>query len=274
MELKKLNATYPNKNVFITGAGSGLGAAFAELLAKNNWTLHLSDINKETLQASSKLLEGAAAVHLYILDVSNREQYEQVHKEIVKNASQIDLVINNAGIGDGDLFKDYQLKNWERMININLLGTFYGCHHFVPTLLEQQNGLIINIGSAAGFLNGPGMSAYNVSKAAVYSLSETLYHELKSSNIHVSVVTPTFFKSNVVKDAAGSKAFKAFAEKQMKYSKTNAHKIAEQALLEASKGVFQIIPPGDAKRNRFFKKWLPSLVEKQFEKMMVKFSRL
>ncbi len=273
MKLEKLNTTYPNKCVFITGAGSGLGAAYAKVLAKNGWTLHLADINREALEQSSQALEGAIAVHLYTLNVSDIDEYSKIYAKVQEKAPQIDVLINNAGIGDGSLFKDYDAENWERMIKINLLGTFYGCHHFVPMMVQQKSGLIINIGSAAGFLNSPGMSAYNVSKAGVYSLSETLYHELKPSNIHVSVVTPTFFKSNVMQSSKGSPEFKVFAEKQMKYSKTTAYELAEISLNEASKGKFKIIHPADARRNHFLKKWFPKLVEKQFEKMMVKLSR-
>ncbi len=273
MSLKQLNTSYPNKCAFITGAASGLGAEYAKLLAKNGWTLHLSDINKEALEQSSKVLEGAQSVYVYELNVSDSDQYKTVYNQVKERTPKIDVLINNAGIGDGSLFKDYEADNWERMIQINLMGVFYGCHYFVPMMQEEQNGLILNIGSAAGFLNGPGMSAYNVSKAGVYSLSESLYHELKPNNIKISVVTPTFFKSNVMQSAQGSPEFKTFAEKQMKYSKTNAEELAQISLEKASKGTFQIIHPTDAKRNHFFKKWFPKLVEKQFAKMMIKLSQ-
>ncbi|CAM1345440.1 SDR family NAD(P)-dependent oxidoreductase [Tenacibaculum amylolyticum] len=272
MELTKLNSKFPNKCAFITGAGSGLGTAFAKLLAANHWTLHLSDINEATLSETSELLAHQTTVYTYILDVSNRNQYEQVHQKVIRNSPQIDLVINNAGIGDAALFKEYTLANWEKMIHINLLGTFYGCHFFTPTLLSQQSGLIINVGSAAGFMNSPGASAYNVSKAGVFSLSETLYHELKPHNVHVSVVTPTFFKTNLMDGANGSKRLKNSAEKQMKHSKTNAHKVAATALIEAAKGTFQIIHPSNAKRMYFLKKWFPSFINKQYKKMMEKIS--
>lgn len=270
MKLEKLNTTYPNKTAFITGAGSGLGLAFSRLLAKNGWTLHLSDINMEALESSAKTLEGAGNVKLYQLDVGNNLSYGNVASEVLK-ITKIDLVINNAGIGDGELFKDYKIDHWERMIRINLLGVFYGCHYFVPSMIEQGSGLIINIGSAAGFMNAPGMSAYNASKSAVYALSETLYHELKSKNIHVSVVTPTFFKTNIMSDAAGSQQFINFAQKQMKYSTTNADEMAEIVLSKAAEKKFQIIHPKEARRNYFLKKWFPGLINKAFEKMMAKF---
>ncbi|WP_299676208.1 SDR family oxidoreductase [uncultured Tenacibaculum sp.] len=271
MNLKKLNALYPNKTAFVTGAGSGLGAAFAKLLAKNNWTLHLSDINEKALESVIQNLNTNEKVFQYSLDVSDKNQFENVVHKVYENSETVDLVINNAGIGDGLLFKDYPIEKWEKMIEVNLMGTYYGCHFFVPRLLKQKKGVLLNVGSSAGFMNAPGMSAYSVSKAAVFSLSESLYHELKLNNIHVSVLTPTFFKTNIMENAS-SKMFKGFAEKQMKHSTTNADEVAAIALEKASEGKFQIIYPKDAKTKFFYKKWLPKLVEKQYQKMMSRLS--
>ncbi|MEQ8627876.1 SDR family NAD(P)-dependent oxidoreductase [Ekhidna sp.] len=271
--LKVLNSKYPNKTAFITGAASGLGASFARLLAENGWSLHLSDINIASLEALKVTLKEAKEVHTYELDVSDKLSFERTVEAIRKSTSQIDVVINNAGIGDGEFFQNYKPDLWERMIRINLMGVYYGCHYFVPWMIEQSNGTIINIGSAAGFMNAPGMSAYNVSKAGVYALSETLYHELKSKNIHVSVVTPTFFKTNIMSQAQGSQAFVHFAEKQMHHSTTNAEEMALTVLEHAANGKFHIIHPKEARRAYFFKKWFPSLVSRQFEKMLSKFLR-
>ncbi|MEO9485751.1 MAG: SDR family NAD(P)-dependent oxidoreductase [Ekhidna sp.] len=269
--MKELNSKYPNKTAFITGAGSGLGAAFATLLAKNGWTLHLSDINFDSLEEVKSKLTGESAIFLYQLDVGNKLAYEKVVEELGKNTSKLDLLINNAGIGDAELFQDYKLDQWERMIRINLLGTYYGSHYFLP-LIERQRGMIVNVGSAAGFMNAPGMSAYNVAKAGVYSLAETLHHELKSKGVHVSVVTPTFFQTNIMSDASGSEKFVHFAQKQMKYSTTNAEEMAQVVLTASAKGKFHIIHPKEARRAFFFKKWFPKMLNKQFEKMIAKFS--
>ncbi len=273
INLKKLNSKYPNKTAFITGAASGLGAAFAHLLAENGWSLYVSDINSGSLEELKVSLKGAKEVQTYELDVSDKLSYERNVEAIRKSTSQIDLVINNAGIGDGEFFQDYKPDLWERMIRINLMGVYNGCHYFVPWMIEQSGGMIINIGSAAGFMNAPGMSAYNVSKAAVFSLSETLYHELKEKDIHVSVVTPTFFKTQIMSQAQGSAGFVQFAEKQMHYSTTNADEMAQIVLGQAANGKFHIIHPKEARRAYFFKKWFPSLVSRQFEKMVEKFSR-
>jgi len=272
MNLNKLNQEYPGKTAVVTGAGSGLGVEFARILSANGWKLHLTDLNLEPLEKLKESL-GGKEVHTYAFDVSDRLSYERVSKEILEKAKNTDLLINNAGIGDGDFFQQYELENWERMIRINLLGTYYGCHYFAPYLINNKRGTIINIGSAAGFMNTPGMSAYNVSKAGVYSLSETLFHELKHYNIHVAVAMPTFFKTNIVNETKGSPAFRSFAEKQMKYSTTNAQEMANIVLSKASNKVFQIIHPKEARRNHFIKKWFPGLVSKEFEKMVKKLSR-
>lgn len=272
MELTNLNQLYPNKCAFITGAGSGLGQAFAKVLSKNGWTLHLSDINKIGLEETKSQLKNADNTFLYKLNVTDEKQYKNVFNQAIINTKQIDLLINNAGVGDGQLFHKYEATNWKRVMDINVTGTFYGCHHFVPLMMAQKKGLIINVGSAAGFMNAPGMSAYNVSKAAVYSLSESLYHELKPHNVHVSVLTPTFFRTNITESMTSSDSFKGFVEKQMKYAKTNADEVAAVTLTKASKGKFQIIHPKDAKQSHFYKKWFPRKVNKIFEKMMARIS--
>jgi len=271
MNFDVLNERCPNKTAFITGAGSGLGHAFVKLLSQNGWTLHLSDMNSNSLSQSVESLHNQESIHLHELNVANLGAYEEVVQKALKVSPAIDLLINNAGIGDGSLFHDYRPEDWERMIQVNLMGTYYGCHLLVPHMQQIQNGMIINIGSAAGFMNAPGMSAYNVSKAAVYSLSETLLHELKTDHIHVAVLTPTFFKTNVMSQSTGPVIFKNFVDKQMKYSTTNADEVAAVTLTQAAKGTFQIIHPKEARRNHFIKKWFPKLVDKQFEKLLHKF---
>ena len=139
MFLKKLNEKYPKKRAFITGAASGLGSAFAKLLASEHWELHLADMNLETLEAFSETLSGSKK-YLYAFDVSDRQAYEKAAHSLDQHTSGIDLVINNAGIGDGELFENYEMDQWERMIQVNLLGVYYGCHYFISRLLEQKKG--------------------------------------------------------------------------------------------------------------------------------------
>ncbi len=270
MELKLLNEKYPNKTAFVTGAASGLGHAFARLLYENGWTLHLTDMNLKELTSSVDSFD-KEKLHLHEFNVADKKAYEDVVKTVFEVTPYVDVLINNAGIGDGSLFHEYPMVDWERMIQVNLMGTYYGCHFFAAKMRDYQKGLILNIGSAAGFMNAPGMSAYNVSKAAVYSLSETLYHELKGDQVHVCVLTPTFFKTNVMSQSTGPVIFKNFVDKQMKYSTTNADEVARITLQQASEGKFQVIHPKEARRNYMIKKWMPRLIDKQFAKLLLKF---
>ncbi len=269
-KLDLLNLRCPHQSAFITGAASGLGAAFAHALAEDGWSLYLADINTERLHQLSAELGAARHVALYTLDVSEIKKYAQVAQK-VRTQTNVDLVINNAGIGDGELLQNYRPELWEKMIQINLMGVYYGCHLFVNDLVQQGHGMIINIGSAAGAMNAPGMSAYNAAKAAVYSLSETLYHELRPQGVQVSVATPTFFPTGIMSSASGSQPFVEFATHQMNNSTTHATEMSRIILTEAARGTFHIVHPREAKKHLFIKKWWPKSISKRYERLMKRF---
>lgn len=272
MSLRKLNQRFPQKAAFITGAASGLGAAFAKRLAQENWTLYLTDINFGALEQMKEALSTSGNIYTYALDVSNKVALDALAADLKLHNHKIDVLINNAGIGDGEFFRNYKVEAWERMIQINLMGVYYCTHFLLPLMTGKEGGLIINIGSAAGIMNAPGMSAYNVSKAAVYSFSETLMHELKSEGIQVSVVTPTFFRTNIMSQSQGSEKFLRFAAKQMDQSTTNADEVADLVLSKAAGGTFQIIHPFTARKSFFLKRWFPGLVNRMYQKMIARFS--
>ncbi len=109
------------------------------------------------------------------------------------------LVINNAGVGaGGTAIGDTDIDDWNWVLGVNLWGPIHGCHVFAPLLREAGYGGIINVASAAAFGAAPGMAAYNVSKAGVLSLSETLAAELSGTGVHVTVLCPTFVKTNII----------------------------------------------------------------------------
>ena len=109
------------------------------------------------------------------------------------------LVINNAGVGaGGSAVGDFSLDDWSWVLGINLWGPIHGCHVFAPILRDAGYGGIINVASAAAFGAAPHMAAYNVSKAGVLSLSETLAAELSGTGVNVTVLCPTFVKTNIV----------------------------------------------------------------------------
>src|SRR5882672_11490356 len=174
-----LTEHYPSKRAFITGAASGLGKALAIELAQDGWILGIADINKEQLASAARDFETAGAKTIsFHLDVSDRNQYQQVAMDFLTKAGGIDLLFNNAGVGDGGTFEEYTLDNWEWMIRTNQLSVIYGCHFFIPTFKKQKSGHILNTASLAAISCAPTMGAYNMTKAAVVAISETLYCEL------------------------------------------------------------------------------------------------
>jgi NAD(P)-dependent dehydrogenase (short-subunit alcohol dehydrogenase family) len=126
-------------------------------------------------------------------DVTKETDLAAAAQWLETNWGGVDVVINNAGVAAAGGIADYELPDWEWILDINLLGVVRGCKVFTPLFRRQGGGRFINIASMAGLMNLPKMAPYNASKAAVISLSETLAYELAADNIKVSVVCPSFF---------------------------------------------------------------------------------
>lgn len=255
----KLSEQYPKKRAFITGAGSGLGKALSLALAADGWKLGVADVRQERLDEVCSLIEemGGQAFP-FKLDVSNKDEYARVAKDMGAHVG-VDLLVNNAGVGDGGEFKDYHLSNWEWIVGINQMGVVYGTHYFLPSMIAQGGGHIINIASAAAFGNAPMMAPYNITKAAVLSLSETLYVELKPSNINISVVMPLFFKTNILEHSTGSEEVKHLSNLLVQTSNLEPETVAHTILTQAGKGKFRIYAPWQSKLVHWFSRVFPNL---------------
>lgn len=254
---------YPSKRAFITGAGSGLGKEMSLLLAQDGWTIGITDINESDLRGVATEIEKVGGKALtYLFDVGDEVKYEEVVEDFLSKTQGIDLLINNAGVGDNGKLNEYSLENWKWMVSVNQMGVLYGCHFFAPTMRKQKSGYIINIASAAAFISSPRMGAYNMTKAAVRSLSETLDAELKGYNIGISVVMPTFIKTNVMQHARGSEAAKKGGAKMLARTKLTALAASTQILKRAGKGEFNIVLPGKAQIFYAFKRFMPNTFRK------------
>ncbi len=272
----KLSTLYPQKRAFITGAGSGLGAELAQLLLADGWTLGLTDLTfnqkNETMQFYDKKSEVSGfeekqvedgkdkRVYWYFFDVSNAQEFQKASEDFLAKVGGVDLVFNNAGVGEGDYFEDYSLENWDWIIGVNQKGVINGCHFFVPTLKKQKSGMIINIASAAGYANLPKMSPYNVTKASVIALSESLYGELKPHSVKVIAITPTFFQSNILENSrSSSEQIKQSAKKVVSSAKMDSKEAALLILKRLPKTKRHIRFPFSASLLFYLKKWLPNL---------------
>jgi NADP-dependent 3-hydroxy acid dehydrogenase YdfG len=271
----ELSKQYTSKRAFITGAASGLGKAFATELAGDGWTIGMADNNSIELQkAVAEMNALGANALMYQLDVSDKDQYKTVAEQFLQDAGGIDLLFNNAGVGDGGAFEEYSLENYEWMVSINQMGVVYGCYYFIPAMKKQQSGHILNTASAAAIGCAPTMGAYNMTKAAVVAISETLYSELMDFNIHVSCIQPTYFKTNISKSARGGGTIQKITQNFIDRSGLEAKEVSQEILIRAGKKELYIILPKSAHKMWLYKRFAPTkfrkIVKEQFMEAMKK----
>ena len=232
----------------ITGAGGGLGRALSLDLAGRGASLVVSDVDQESVEQTAELVRAEGTqVEVVPCDVTDRDAVFALIDETEKRLGGIDLIANNAGVSVGGPFDEISIEDWRWAIDINLWGVIYGCQAAVPKMKAQGRGYILNVASAAGLLTPPVMSAYNVSKAAVVALSETLYAEYKSTGIRVSVLCPTFFRTQIVEAGRGATTPKENARiiRWMERSKVQAPEVAKSAIDSLQDVKLYVLPMQD-----------------------------
>jgi short-subunit dehydrogenase len=237
-------------NAVVTGAGSGIGRAFAVELAKRGGRLICADLDELTAKETVVLIEQNGGTAMAVAcDVSVEDQVRALSDTAEVWLGQTpDLVINNAGIGAGGLpVGEASLDDWKRTLGINLWGVIHGCHVFLPQLREQGRGGIINVASAAGFTAAPEMAAYNVSKAGVVSLSETLEAELSGTDVAVTVLCPTFVRTNIFAGELIDPAAAQLARRIARIVGFSPERVARMTLDAHDRGRLYVMPQPDAK---------------------------
>lgn len=237
----------------VTGAGSGIGAAFAVELGRRGGAVVCSDIDQTAAQRTADTIadHGGKAIAIRC-DVSRFDEVRALAEQSQDwFAAAPTLVINNAGVGAGGAaIGDAPLDDWSWTLGINLWGPIHGCHVFTPILRDAESRAprgIINVASAAAFGAAPGMAAYNVSKAGVLSLSETLAAELAGTPVRVTVLCPTFVKTNILESGRISEQSSELAAKLMRWTGLSAEKVARTCLDAHDRGELYCMPQFDAK---------------------------
>ena len=180
------------KNALVTGGGRGLGKAVAIALANEGVNVGITGRNEESLKTTVAELEKLGVKAAYsVFDVEEMAQVEQGVASIASQLGGIDILINNAGVGDFGSFEEMPVETWEKVMKVNLFGVYYVTKATLPYLKQNKEGDIVNVASTAGLKGGPNMSAYCASKAAVISLSQSLMAELRKFNIRVITLTPS-----------------------------------------------------------------------------------
>ncbi|PKG23553.1 3-ketoacyl-ACP reductase [Niallia nealsonii] len=194
-------ASIKGKVALITGAGRGIGRATAIALAQEGVHLGLIGLTSTNLEkVADEVKKYGVNVSIATADVANNESVIEAVNLITSELKQIDILINNAGTAKFGGFLDLSTEDWEKIIQVNLLGTYYVTKAVLPGMIERKAGDIINISSSAGQKGAPVTSAYSASKFAVLGLTESLMLEVRKHNIRVTALTPSTVATDLAID--------------------------------------------------------------------------
>jgi len=259
-QFPKLNRRFPRRRAFITGAGSGLGLAFARALAGDGWSLGLFDRDLERLAAvEADLSASGIRVLAYPGDVTQPDELTVAVNSFAAANDGLDVMINNAGVAGGGGLMEVSPEDLRSILDINFMGVVHGARAAIPHLQRNGTGLLLNVASAAAFTSTPGMVSYNASKAAVLSLSETLAGELRPAGTQVSVAMPACFESNLLETSRGLAAIREQVAQRMAGPEWDAPGLAREVLRRAGAGRTYIVLPACARLMWLLKRWMPRL---------------
>lgn len=278
-------------NAVVTGAGSGIGRAFALEIVKRGGRVICADISLERAQETVELIMDEVAGKLknpdlvfepkawaVQCDVSQLADVQALADKSAEVFGQtydedcVNLVINNAGVGiGGQRIGETPIEDWQWTLGVNLWGVIHGCHVFAPLLRERAEYLagrpksaknsqlgIINVASTASFAAAPLMGPYNATKAAALAVSETLSAEMAGTGIRVTALCPTFVKTNITKDGRIAGKSSQFADKVMQWTGVSAESVVKKTLDACDKRELYVLPQLDARTIWRFKRLAPA----------------
>jgi len=186
-----------NRTAVITGGAQGFGLDIAKKFLDSGANVIIWDVDKKELEKSAKEINNDK-LSFNIVDVSNFDEVDNTVKQTIKSTN-IDILINNAGItGPTAELWNYDVKEWNKIVKINLIGTFNCCKSIVPNMIQNNYGRIVNIASVSGKDGNANASAYSSAKAGVLGLTKSLGKELAEKNIAVNAVTPAGAKTRIL----------------------------------------------------------------------------
>ncbi len=256
---------FARRRVFITGAGSGLGRALTLGYAADGWKVGVAEIDPARTEETVRQVNAAGGEGLAIAcDVTREAELAAAARQMEETWQGVDVVINNAGVSGCGLVADIPAEKWDWILGINLKGTINGCRAFIP-LLEKSRGHLVNVASYLGFINTPESSCYNVTKAGIISLSETLRVELAKSGVGVSVVMPSFFRTNLMDQLyAADERQRVLTTSLFEKATFTAEAVAAAVMKGVRKNRLYILPQWDAKLLWHFKRCFPGLYFRTF----------
>jgi NAD(P)-dependent dehydrogenase (short-subunit alcohol dehydrogenase family) len=252
----------------VTGAASGLGREYCQQLGRAGYHLAVSDIDRAGAEETLRLVEQAGgAGRVEICDVCSIEAWHSLRDRLQTDWPRLDLLVNNAGMYASSHIGALDLGEFERVMRLNLWGVIYGCDTMVPWLVATAERYrthchLINMASIYGLYSPPGMSAYNVSKAGVVSLSETLYGELRRKNVGVTAICPGPIPTRFVDNASFDRPdLRRLVEAKVHHSRLTPESVVAAAL-RAMRRRQLYVPLGIGERCYW---WLKRLLPQTFQ---------
>jgi len=196
---------YEGKVAVITGAGSGIGMELARQLAARGARLALSDVDAGGLEHTVRVIGAGPEVRTYLLDVSKRDAVFAHAADVKRDFGTAHFVFNNAGVSLAATIEHASIEEIEWLLSINLWGVIYGTKAFLPMLLAQHEGCIVNISSVFGLVAVPCQGLYHISKFAVRGLTECLWRELEGTGVRAVSVHPGGIRTAIAKAAPMAK---------------------------------------------------------------------
>jgi NAD(P)-dependent dehydrogenase (short-subunit alcohol dehydrogenase family) len=266
--------TEQRRLAIVTGAASGLGRAFCRQLIAlpGSWHIVAADVDEQGGRQTLAEIQnaGGATAEFVRLDVADAAAWLALRQRLQAAWPRLDLLVNNAGICISAEVGEGPLDPWRRVLEVNYLGVLNGCHAMTPWMKAAVTGskaampvsaesasprlpTIINVASIMALVPAPALGAYCASKAAVVALSEAMYAELRPRGVHVTVVAPGFFRTNLLaRGVFATQAHRDRAEAFVRSSGIDAHGVARAALRGARRRQLYVVVGG---RARWFWRW-------------------
>ena len=251
------------KAIFITGAGSGIGRAVAQKFAAHGWLVGLADINRRGIDETAATLPADQST-CHVMDVRERDQWAAALADFSRvSGGRLDVLFNNAGIGNGGHFPDVDPTVADRLIAVNFGGVVNGAYAALPLLKATPGSVLLNTGSASGYYGMAGLAVYSATKHAVRALTEALDIEFARYGIKVRDLMPGFIDTPILDQNAPDSNVSArdrISQRGLEISPVTA---AAAAAWQAVHGDRLHTPVGPtAKRVAFLARWLPGLIVK------------
>lgn len=226
-----------NKVAIITGAASGIGAATAKLFAAEGAKVVVSDISEEKgKQVAEEIVKSGGEAIFVAGDASKAADSEQLVKEAVKKFGKLDIAVNNAGIGGASApTGEYPIDSWQKVIDVNLTGVFYGMRYQLPEMVKAGGGSVVNVASILGSVGFENAPAYVAAKHGVVGLTKASALEYARKNVRVNSIGPGFIYTGLVnEETMGKEVITVLEQKHALGRLGNSEEVAELILFLAS----------------------------------------